>query len=174
MYTDTNDLNQLDFKSIYHSERIMDEGSIRSIVRKRCAEVLIPSSLSFTMCQPLIVCRSSAERETLLNLLDCPEKDAFANNIHVSPQVFNCHRYYIDQVVLNDSSIVIRYANQLKHDKYSHKYIFNYGTQNHISKSLHQVTKFSFQEPQVKYMITVEIDNHIAYMGKYYLPAEPI
>lgn len=61
-------LKNLPFEKVYHDRTIFDE-DVREITFHKNAEVLIPDELDLSSLR-YIVCRSEAEKETLINLLD--------------------------------------------------------------------------------------------------------
>jgi len=65
-YRSASEFRSLPWKKIYHSGRF--DPNQRDIVRKRCAEVIVPRRLSLEYLK-LIVCRSEAEKETLFSLM---------------------------------------------------------------------------------------------------------
>lgn len=65
VYSDDDGFRQLDFLKIYHDSAF--EPHMRdAIISARCSEVLVPSPLNLAGSLEAIVCRSAAERQTLL------------------------------------------------------------------------------------------------------------
>lgn len=102
-----NFFRSLDFSKIYHMGPI-DSYSDRDIIRSRCAEVLVPSPLDLSESLAGVVCRSHAERRTLMHLLG-PEKEKWANKIRIfkNPGLFENRFAYVDSVNIHDNKLVL-------------------------------------------------------------------
>ena len=77
-------LSSLEFRDIYHDESVGPKGSIRrgEILNARHSEILVPERLNLEHLR-YIVCRSEAERDTLLNLLSGPAQTRWVSVIIV-------------------------------------------------------------------------------------------
>lgn len=65
VYSDDNGFRQLDFSKIYH-DSFFEPHMRDAIIGARCSEVLVPSPLNLAGSLEAVVCRSAAERQTLL------------------------------------------------------------------------------------------------------------
>jgi hypothetical protein len=100
------DFQQLDFTKIYHEGGIAGD---HSIITARCAEVLAPSPLPLEGHLQFILCRSRAERQTLLHQLG-DAADDWADLIRVSDdmQVFQREFCYVEEVSIATRGVVFR------------------------------------------------------------------
>lgn len=101
----------INFNHVYH------EGSFnptipgnRDIIRVRCAEVLMSSPLNLNGTLQAVLCRSPAERTTLIHLLG----GAAANwqnriRVHSVPGIFNNEYVYIDKVSVTNEGIIFSF-----------------------------------------------------------------
>lgn len=102
------ELEKFDFEKIYHSGPTYDH----EIIEKRHAEVLIKDKCSLEYLIS-VVCRSTAEKDTLVNLLklngvDYTKYRIVTNGNHL---LFNKERAYIDFVELESKYIKIGFKN---------------------------------------------------------------
>jgi len=96
--------DELPFESIYHDGPIIGDNQ-HSIVFHRHAEVLVPNSLALNHKLRAIVCRSAAERLTLLHMLKPRTRRAWSEQVRVAPTFF-CHRWwYVKNVKAGQGSI---------------------------------------------------------------------
>lgn len=102
------DLLKFDFDKIFHNG---PTGGDRDIIEKRHAEVLIYEKYDLTNLK-LIVARSEAERETLLNMIEALNIDLDTTKFLVDRNSILYHksRAYIDYVELEDSYIKIGFS----------------------------------------------------------------
>lgn len=71
IFSQPKDLWNLPWRQIYHNSSIdwaIQEAKKREIIRRRCAEIIIPEKIDLNGLK-FIYCRSEAEKETLLHLL---------------------------------------------------------------------------------------------------------
>lgn len=102
------DFQQLPFDQIYHEGRF-DPNLERHIIRRRCAEVLVPSPLNINQYLQFIYCRSDAERKTLLYSLgqDAPLwKDKI--KVYLKAGLFQDEYAYVTSVDVNDSGVTFK------------------------------------------------------------------
>lgn len=97
-------------------ERVFHEGAIRQgddkteIIFRRNAEVLVPSRLPLEPGLKYVVCRSAAERQTLLQLLPASLRQRWIPLVRVIEQgLFYRQWTYVEQVVTLDDAIVFRF-----------------------------------------------------------------
>lgn len=95
--------SQIPFEKVYHESGIAGD---YSIIAHRCAEVLVPSPFPLTASLTGIVCRTSAERTTLLHLLG-KSAGAWKAGITVSEDALAFFRDYafVDDVSLSSQGV---------------------------------------------------------------------
>jgi hypothetical protein len=162
------DLSNFDFKKIYHDSPHNDS----SITFHKNAEVVIPNELDLSVLK-YIVCRSPAERESLLNLL--PE-DVFArwsSKILVDTKAnFYFRKWvYVQTVDLTSKYVAIDFSPDAIHPspfaltarlKANREKIFQ--RQNFRAN---EKIVFEFVEDVYIYQIEVKLDDELVYVGKF-------
>ncbi|MBU8933348.1 MAG: DUF4433 domain-containing protein [candidate division Zixibacteria bacterium] len=167
-YDDTADLSMLDFSKIYHDDGtgMSDPQFKRTIVASRCAEVVIPRRLSLDDHLAYLVCRSDAERVTLLNLLDPVLRAKYGGRTKFGPLCFHRRQQFVTSVNLRENGLSISY-NKMSEEQYQYMFEFCF-SKGVISRDYTEPQNgFSFESPQRNYTIIHTIDGHIAYKGKY-------
>jgi hypothetical protein len=105
--------NGLNFSKIYHEGSYSpDEADIKIW---RCAEVLVDSPLDLDNCLEAIVCRSDAERKTLIYFLgDFAEN--WINKIQVvsQPGFFNAEYAFVESVDLSADGVQVRFHPRIR------------------------------------------------------------
>ena len=108
VFSTIEELNQMPFTDIYHDGPIMgDENRIQQVTSRRQAEAIVPNPLDLDSLK-FIVCRSEAERETLLHLLTSRSRDRWQNKIVLEndkSNIFTKDWVYVKSVELERSSI---------------------------------------------------------------------
>lgn len=99
MGNDGNFFSRIDFESVYHSFPLTDNNKA-TVVRARCAEVLVGSPLPLDGHLSAVLCRSSAERNYFLHLLGPEIATKWAKRIyvHAEPGIFEKRWAYVDTV----------------------------------------------------------------------------
>jgi ssDNA thymidine ADP-ribosyltransferase, DarT len=103
----------LNFSKIYHEGSYgLDDADIKIW---RCAEVLVDSPLNLDDCLEAIVCRSDAERKTLLHILG-DVADAWASKVQVlsQPGFFNAEYAFVESVDLSSDGVHVRFHPRVK------------------------------------------------------------
>jgi hypothetical protein len=101
VYDTEEGLYELDFDSIYHDGAFDSQSSAgRDIVRARCAEVLAPSPFLLSSGLQAVMCRSAAERATLLYLLPAAIRRRWLDKIrvHSEPGLFENRFAFVKSV----------------------------------------------------------------------------
>ncbi len=168
IYSNKTDLQHLEFDKIYH-DTYLPQSHKSDIINKRCAEVIIPNHLDLNDSLEYIVCRSLAERETLVNILDSSLSKKYSKNIFYHPQYFSCakqERQFVNKVNLQADTITIDY-NKLLLKPFEYEYTFK--TSNGEPKVVKNVPieKWNLQNFKGNYTLSIKIDNHIAYLGHF-------
>jgi hypothetical protein len=97
-FSDDAAFGRLLFDQIYHVGPI-DQGS--DTIRWRCAEALVPDALSLDGHLQAVLCRSPAERATLLHMLGDGEKWSSIIRVYTEPGVFENRYAYVDSVAVS-------------------------------------------------------------------------
>ncbi len=107
LLSDDADFIGLPFDSIYHvgAFNMAFEGDI---IRCRCAEVLVPPPLILDDRLQAILCRSPAERATLLHFLET-DADRWAPRTRVYSElgIFENYYAYVDDVTVSEKGVLI-------------------------------------------------------------------
>jgi hypothetical protein len=103
----TNDeFRRLRFDHIYHVGKT-EPGS--DVIRARCAEVLVPTQLPLDDRLQAVLCRSPAERATLLHLLgDAAAKWSRIIRVYTEPGIFENRFAYVDSVAVSEDGVTFR------------------------------------------------------------------
>lgn len=164
-----NDFDKLPFDDIYHDTAILDEERKREIKRRRCAEVIIKNKIPLNGFLAAILCRSHAERETLIEILPQNMRQRYLNKIGVKNACFYCNRQYVKNVVLNKSLIDITY-NMPTSSLYNYRYILQSDTS--VIEKVYTATskrqRFTISKPTDYYRFSISIDGHIAYSNEFF------
>jgi hypothetical protein len=167
IYQDIKDLKELPFKKIYHDSALHDESLKREIVHHRHAEVIAKDKLPLKGFLSAIVCRSAAERETLLGMLNSSLYAKYFQMIKVRSSCFHCKRHYILNVTLKSNSIDIEYLNEYM-TPFKYRYILIPTNEKRIVLDRNSAVRhFTIKRPREEYCFIVFIDGHIAYRGQF-------
>jgi hypothetical protein len=106
----------LDFNQIYHEGPLPNDLTRTEVTRARCAEVLTPSPLPLEATLKYVLCRSSAERETLLHMMSPSARETWQSRIGVvsKPGVFEDRYCYVQ--TFDGSANSIRYTLKPRND----------------------------------------------------------
>lgn len=102
-------LRKLNFRAIYHDSAYpasMSRGERDEITRARCAEVVYPNEVDLTHLQE-VVCRTPAERQTLLTLLGA-ERRAWSSRVRLEQpgeRVFYRDWTFVRDVSLSENQV---------------------------------------------------------------------
>jgi len=99
---------ELDFRRIYHFGPHRDD----LITARRCAEVLLPSPFRIEAGLKRIVCRSEAERETLIDSLSPEAKEKWREKIvSADPlRLFERKYAFVERVYLQHDGLVAKFS----------------------------------------------------------------
>jgi len=101
----------INFNHVFHEGAFDPSNPANSgIIRERCAEVLMPSPLQLDDALQAILCRSPAERATLLQLLG-DDAAIWQNRIrvHSATGLFNSEYVYLDSVSLSNEGVAFKF-----------------------------------------------------------------
>jgi hypothetical protein len=98
------------FHWVFHNGSFYPDLPKEDIIFHRHAEILIPDHLPLDNSLKMIVCRSSAERQTLLRLLPADIRDIWLPKIRLGDAGFYFRRWtFIEEVVAVDGNIIFRF-----------------------------------------------------------------
>ncbi|QSO52785.1 DUF4433 domain-containing protein [Alicyclobacillus curvatus] len=101
-FTDAEDFTRLQFDYVYHEGRYDKNGP--NIANYRQAEVVIPTECSLEHLKR-IVCRSAAEKQTLLELLDTATFFEWIDRIAVDNRLYYANGTYVERANLSQDTI---------------------------------------------------------------------
>jgi hypothetical protein len=100
---------QIPFDRVFHSGWLSEDEK-EDIVFRRNAEVLVPQELPLRPYLKRIVCRSAAERQTLLHLLSNEARRKWNSIITLSDHGFFERKWtYVEEVVTVDNIVIFRF-----------------------------------------------------------------
>jgi len=98
------------FDRVFHEGVIRQDDDKAEIIFRRNAEILVPNRLSLESGLKYVVCRSAAERQTLLQLLPAPLRQHWTPLVRVIEQgLFYRQWTFVEQVVTVDDAVVFRF-----------------------------------------------------------------
>ena len=114
LYSTADEFAQLPWRHIYHN-RSLDPIEGSNIVRRRCAEVVVPERLDLGALS-YIYCRSVAERESLLFLLPPKLRKRYHERIVASTrsELYLRRQTFIETVRLTSREITIHFSPETK------------------------------------------------------------
>ena len=169
--TTINDLASFDFQKIYHLGPIYGD---RDIIEKRHAEVLVENTCDLDDLE-IIVCRSTAEKELLINQLLENGIDISNLTIGVDKRslLFNKSRAYIDYVELESTFVKIGFVNFWRLSEKDEIILVLTDHNNNIIKkrnlsilNCQDGISFKFQNPIEKYNFRIYLNDILIYLGK--------
>lgn len=165
----------LPWEQIYHTGSIPSELT-DEIVFHRSAEVVIPRQLDLSSLRH-IVCRSPAEKETLLALLPTPTADKFADLITASARrtLFYNHHTYALKADLTTDAITIHVSPEtqslgpfdLRITVTTLKGEFSRLDPGFIIDRRNPVIHIPLKRPLRSYDVKVELDANLLYLGSF-------
>lgn len=168
--SEIDDLLNFDFTKIFHKGPI---GGDRDIIEKRHAEVLIHDKFDLKKLK-LIIVRSLAEKETLLNILT--KHDINVNNFTISVDTRNIlfykSRAYIDYVEMENEYLKVGFTNfdtLTNNDKVLLRLINQNGVRKREIKSLEckKAVRFNLGNSIDFYELEIYVNDKCVYLGKY-------
>jgi hypothetical protein len=101
-------LRDIPFEKVYHQDPL-GQSEMRSIIFHRCAEIAVPHEVELDALA-FIGCRTQAEYETLLHLLDETTRDRWAKHVGVLPRLHLHYRgwTFVEEVEL--SRTIVRFS----------------------------------------------------------------
>ncbi|WP_424475372.1 DarT ssDNA thymidine ADP-ribosyltransferase family protein [Oceanobacillus kimchii] len=168
--TSIDELEKFDFERIFHLGATND----REIFKKRHAEVLLKDKCNLDHLE-FLVCRSYAEKETLLNLLG--EKNiTLDKKVRVDSKglFFNKERAYIESIKLENNRVEIQHSNFNSLTNQDNLYIeyIRIDTDEKFSKNLNPSNIntpliLRLKDVEKRYKLKVFLNNKLIYCGIY-------
>ena len=172
-------LQQLPFQLIYHDSWFA-QSDRSTIIYHRNAEVLIPQRLELRSVR-MILCRSQAEYDTLLNLLPLGVRNRWANKIGIVPELNLFHNKwtFVQQVELSNSAILFRFNPNTETpgpfdarveiyerlaEGGSNRYTWS--NAQFLASDVLDLDLSNLRNPQ-EYSVSLYLDGHIAFEGRY-------
>ncbi|ATI77072.1 DUF4433 domain-containing protein [Bacillus licheniformis] len=174
-YEDAKDFKNMPFSSVYH-EGYFDRENEHYIVYNRHAELIVPRKASLQYLRR-IVCRSNAEKETLINLLDSEVKEKYKGMIIVDTRnaFFNGCYTFVEEANLTSDKIIFTF-NQSKEEVLFNAKLRIYEVSTGLEYKwknekypTHQSLEFdlSTMRDSDSYSVEFFLDEHLAYRGVY-------
>jgi len=173
-YISARALSKFPFEKIYHSTAIQSSDDKRNIIFHRHAEVLVPKSLDLTNLK-WILCRSSAERQTLINCLPHDVRNRWKSKIYYDDKgyFFNRNWTYVKEVNMTNSNITVYYNPETGNNRNNIRIeitsidgtsLHCWEIPNYSASGKHNLT---LPHAIDKYIINITIDGYLAYRGSY-------
>ncbi|WP_420629292.1 DarT ssDNA thymidine ADP-ribosyltransferase family protein [Candidatus Leptofilum sp.] len=171
--SNASDLKNLPWKKIYHTGRF--DPSKEDITFRRSAEVLVPNSLELNALR-YIYCRSQAEKETLLQLLEPNNRRKYRNKVAATSRstLFFRKHTFIQTGRLSAQSATFDFSPEtsspgpfnLKIEVQTETQNGAYEINNFMVKP-NQNFSISFRRKIPKYTIRVKLDNYLAFANSF-------
>ena len=165
---------KLPFKKIYHNS-YLKESKKQEIITSRHAEVIVPNRLSLNALK-FIWCRSEAEKETLISLLDEEQRNRWIRKIFHGQKYdlfFLCWSY-IEEARLNKNGVQFRFNRSTKtpgpFDLSA--YVKDHDNNETLSAEesgvmLDHTILLKFKRPIENYVVELRVDDHLVYRSEH-------
>lgn len=173
-YSTASELKQLPWKHIYHNDALIDPGTKQEIIRRRCAEVIVPQKLDLTALR-FLYCRSDAEKETFLHLLPENLAKKYQGKILAtarSEHFFRRHTF-IQRARLSSTSVVFQLSPETQSPGPFHcqaTFEFESLQRTVVRKDFRAGSRdlqIEWNRPITDYQIRLTLDGHLAYANRY-------
>lgn len=167
------ELEKLPWKKIYHTGWF--DPAKEDIKIRRSAEVLVPNKLDLNALR-YIYCRSEAEKETLLQLLDSKVRNKYRNKIAATSRstLFFRKHTFIQTARLSSRSVTLDFSPETSSPGPFHLKIYvKTETQDGIFEKAdffvqpQQNFSLSFRRPISKYTINIMLDNYLVFANSF-------
>jgi hypothetical protein len=179
--TDTDDVyhtaekyKEMPFRHIYH-EGAYDPDAESYIKFHRHAELIVPNQCSLADLE-LIVCRSAAEKETLLNLVDFKVKNQLKNKFKIDSRnkLFFGSWTYIENVNLSKEQVIFtihkrpndRFKTYAELTEVETNKIYTLERESHEVGSTLKINLKRIKNPE-NYIVKLFLDDNLVYKGHY-------
>ncbi len=179
-------LESMNWRWVYHDSGVGRPGSHNraEILNARHSEVLVPDKLDLKHLR-WVVCRSAAERDTLLNLLDGPAEHRWMSKVRLeSPaRMFWKRATFVQQVNLASDHVVIRFFVDTKDREWRGPFLLQ--TQVRFASGYQDVKRtegfyaeaaphvITLNPPADKYDVKVTLDDALVYLGRFIQTDQP-
>ncbi|TYO69962.1 DarT ssDNA thymidine ADP-ribosyltransferase family protein [Rossellomorea marisflavi] len=179
IYSKGSEFKLMPFENIYHDDW---RNFTEQITFNRHAELIIKNECDLVNLE-YIVCRSQAEKETLINLIEGDNSGTIPKNkilVRPSLNMFYRKRFYIEKVTLAKNSIHFTF-NKGEYPREIYRVrleLENIDTNELTTKTYEKfrvtsALRLNFKEERANYNFTVYIQDRIAFKGKF-LNEEPL
>lgn len=173
IYNDPNSFRDMPFNYVYH-EGWYDRMAVPQIKFHRHAELIVQNKCDLTYLKH-IVCRSKAEKETFLNLLDESLREQYKDIISLDSTswFYNSTWTFVENVNLTSEKIRLSFNIHSDKPSFHAKCIMQdldspmYETWEHIDYKLSETETLTFTKPYKRYSIRYELNDHVVYLGSY-------
>ena len=169
------DLESMNFGLIYHDTFLPNDDPVLkdNIIKARCAEVIVPGQIPIRDNLFCIVCRSVAERETFLNLLNPKQLETYSGRTVVRPECFHLKRQYVRAVTMGPSNVRFWYKFPRSQLPFKYHYMLSCSGKVSPHATTEPLAGFKWDREPGQYEVELRIDDHLAYKGIYYPVTEP-
>ncbi|MEK4847601.1 DUF4433 domain-containing protein [Bacillus sp. FSL W8-0183] len=174
IYNDSLSFRNMPFNSVYH-ESYYDSSVYPDMIKfHRHAELIVPDKCDLTFLKR-IVCRSEAEKETFINLLDESLKSKFKHHIIVDTKgwFFNSTWTFIERVNMTSDRVTFSFNVNKEMPAFSAKFYLKdldsnqFETWSQIDYRPIESQTLTFSKPYKLYSTILTLDDHIVYKGNY-------
>lgn len=173
-YISAGALKRFPFEKIYHDTPLTSTDDKRNIIFHRNAEILVQNSIDLTNLK-VILCRSSAEKHTLINCLPQDVRNSWKNKIYYDSKGYLFFRKwtYVKDVNMTSTNVTVYYnpetviqRNNIKIEKTNSAgtILHCWEFPNFAASGRHNLT---FPPATENYIINITIDGCLAFKGKY-------
>jgi hypothetical protein len=174
--TDARFLERIPFERVYH-DSWFEASEKATIIFHRHAEVIIPNELDLSAVR-FVGCRTQAEYETLLHLLDPPARKKWGAKIGLGAKASLHYRRwtFVEQAELTGNRIRFRFNPssatpgpfralvRIREDAAGNEYIWS--SDEFLANSVLELSLQTLRRPE-EYTVRLELNGQLAYMNHY-------
>ncbi|MBZ6378442.1 hypothetical protein B5C34_12855 [Pacificimonas flava] len=182
IYNDESGFEKIDFDKVYHEGGFGTSNPDNSdIIRKRCAEVLVPDRLELSHCLQAVICRSHAERSYLLHLLGS-DSSKWSSRIKVfsKPGMFESRFSYVESVDIHQGGLNIDFHPRRDGQKLRTE-VFCQGVGDHLpsfrwEEEDRNVSVRLYTAPLVPgtFLVTIKLEGEVVFVSQMELVTHPV
>jgi hypothetical protein len=176
-FSSADELKSLPWKKIYHNGKIdRKKADEQDIVFRRCAEVIVPQQIDLSSLR-YIVCRSEAEKETLLHLLPGRLREQYAKQITATKRVdiFERKHTFVEKVRLFTDSMQFYFSPDTESpgpfnvqlDLLTNGVSYPYHATVDLA-AMNYIYSLTLHRSLESYDIMLRLEQHIAYAGSFF------
>lgn len=176
-------LKELNFVNIYHNTYVDPLGSGSStrseILNARHSEILIKRELDLRYLKH-ILCRSTPEQQTLINLLEPPTLDKWRDRIRVAPnhiRLFNKLGTFVEECELESTHVRLKFYDNVRSDSWRGPFDLGITCQCGSEQVLNRTRNdffvssnrpiFEFREWLDDYCVQIRLNDDLAYSSQF-------